>query len=164
MTFIHTFWVNSGKSKSKNYNQNTIYFGKAICRLLHERSNVTAYIAATHALWLNSGKWKWEKVKSGYFTSCKCYIQGATRKKQSHCFFHGASKISKKVTFTHALWVNNGKSKLEKLKSGCYTCCKCYIQGPSRNKQYHYFFHWEPKISNKKKGFLHMQFGLILVN
>ena len=68
------------------------------------------------------------------------------------------------MTSTHALWVNSGKSKLEKLKSGHYTFSKYYIQAASQKKQYHFFFDGAPKISKKKNPFLHMHFGLIVGN
>ena len=37
------------------------------------------------------------------------------RTMQYHCFLQGAPKISKRVTFIQALWVNSGKSKHKKL-------------------------------------------------
>ena len=40
MTFIHTPWVNSGKSKSKNQNQDNIHFGNALYRVLHDFSSL----------------------------------------------------------------------------------------------------------------------------
>ena len=93
----------------KKQNQKTktralfILFGKAIYSVFHERSNITAYFAEqlkfqkqvtfTHALWMNSTKWKWEKLKLGHCTSSKCYVEGASWMKRSHWFFHGASNI-----------------------------------------------------------------------
>ena len=52
-----------------------------------------------------------EKQKSVHCTFLKCYVQGAPRKKQYHCFLPGAPKISIRVAFTHALWLNNDQSK-----------------------------------------------------
>ena len=49
--------------------------------------------------------------------SLKCYIQGASRKKQYQYFFRRASKISRKIC-TYALWDNSGKLKEKKLESG----------------------------------------------
>ena len=43
MAFIPTLWVNSGKSKQNNQNQDTIYFENAIYSVLHERSNNTFF-------------------------------------------------------------------------------------------------------------------------
>ena len=47
--------------------------------------------------------WLWEikikRLKSGYYTFKKCYIEGAPRKKQHHCFFRGTPKISRKIDF-----------------------------------------------------------------
>ena len=37
-----------------------------------------------------------KKLKSGDFRFWKCYIQGAPRKKQYHCFFRRAPKIWRK--------------------------------------------------------------------
>ena len=45
VTLTHAPWVNSGKWKQKNSNQNTIHFENAIYRVLHERSNITASLA-----------------------------------------------------------------------------------------------------------------------
>ena len=55
--------------------------------------------------------------------------------------------MSKRVTFTYALWVNISKSKLE---SGHHTFCECYIQGASQKKQYRCFFRGVPKIKKRK--------------
>ena len=45
MTFMHTLWVNSGKSKSENQNHDTIHFPNAIYRVLHEGTNITVSFA-----------------------------------------------------------------------------------------------------------------------
>ena len=61
MTFLEAFWVNSGKSKLKKQNKDTIHFEIAICRMLNERSNIffsfaehlklQKKITSPHALW-----------------------------------------------------------------------------------------------------------------
>ena len=68
MPFTHTLWVNSGKSKQEEKNQQTLHFGNAIYRVLHEQSNITGSFAEhvevqknltfTHALWIKSDKSK----------------------------------------------------------------------------------------------------------
>ena len=68
------------------------------------------------------------------------------------------------MTFYTYTLGNYWQIKNKKLKSGHYTFRKCYIQGASRKKQYHYFYHEAPKISKKKKRFLQMHFGLIVAN
>ena len=68
------------------------------------------------------------------------------RTMQYHCFLQGAPKISKRVTFIQALWVNSGKSKHKKLQSGHFPFWKCYIHGAPPKKQYHYFFRGAHKI------------------
>ena len=45
MTFMHTLWVNSDKSKSENQNHDTIHFPNAIYRVLHEGTNITVSFA-----------------------------------------------------------------------------------------------------------------------
>ena len=42
---------------------------------------------------------KIKQPQSGHYTFWKCYIQDAPRKKQYHCFFRGAPKISRKSNF-----------------------------------------------------------------
>ena len=42
---------------------------------------------------------KRKKPRSRHYTFWKCYIQDAPRKKQYHCFFPGAPKISRKSDF-----------------------------------------------------------------
>ena len=71
-----------------------------------------------------------------------------------------ATKISKKVTFTHAFWVNSGRSKWEKLKSGHYTSWKWYIEGTIRKKQYHCNLHLE---FQNKVTFTHGFFFVVVV-
>ena len=39
------------------------------------------------------------KPESRDYIFWKCYVQGAPRKKQYHCFFHGAPEISRKINF-----------------------------------------------------------------
>ena len=83
-----------------------MHLENAIYRVLHEKSDLTASftehlifqkkVPFPHALWENIGKSQWEKLKSGHSTSSKWYIQGASRNKQYHYFFHAASKISMK--------------------------------------------------------------------
>ena len=36
-----------------------------------------------------------KKLKSGHYTFWKCYVQGAPRKTQYHCFLRGARTISR---------------------------------------------------------------------
>ena len=45
MNFIEAFWVNTGKSKLKKQNQNTIHFANSMHRVPPERSNITAPFA-----------------------------------------------------------------------------------------------------------------------
>ena len=66
VTFTQVLWVNSGKSKQKK--QDTIHFGRAIYKMLHERINITASfvehlevhenLTLTYALWINNDKSK----------------------------------------------------------------------------------------------------------
>ena len=42
ITFVEVFWVKRGKTKYKKYNKDTVYFQTAKCRVVHERSNITA--------------------------------------------------------------------------------------------------------------------------
>ena len=53
------------------------------------------------------------------------------------------------MTFIDTLCVNKWQIKIEELQWGHYIIWKSYIQDASRKKQYHYFFHWTPKISRK---------------
>ena len=50
------------------------------------------------------------KLESGRYTFWKCYIKGAPRKKQYHCF-PGALKVQEEVTFIDLICVESGKSK-----------------------------------------------------
>ena len=90
-------------------------------RAHHERSNIDVSFVK-HLIFLEKifpsfytsplGRKQQTKVKtllSGHYTLRKCY--SAPRKKQYHCFNHGAPKSSRKNTFTHALSVNKSKSK-----------------------------------------------------
>ena len=61
---MHTFWVNSGKSKLRNKNQETLRFENATYSVLHERSNITASFAEPlqfqknlHSFWDYRRKW-----------------------------------------------------------------------------------------------------------
>ena len=68
MPFMHTIWVNNGKPRYNNQNEDTIHFDNAIYRVLHKLSNITASnaehlkfqekVTFTHALWVNSRKSK----------------------------------------------------------------------------------------------------------
>ena len=64
----------------------------------------------THALWVNGGKSKLKKLKSGLYTFLESYIKGALRKKQYNCFFGEAPKISK-ISITH----QNKKTKIRRI-------------------------------------------------
>ena len=68
MPFIHALWVNNGKSRYNNKNEDIIHFENAIYRVLYERSNITTSFAEhlkfqekltfTYELCVNSGKLK----------------------------------------------------------------------------------------------------------
>ena len=68
MIFTEVFWVNGGKWKEENRNQETVRFENAMCRVLHEKSNISASfeehlkfqekLIFTYALWVNCGKSK----------------------------------------------------------------------------------------------------------
>ena len=45
MPVIHTLLVNSDKSKQNDQNQDTLHFENVIYRVLHERSNITAFLS-----------------------------------------------------------------------------------------------------------------------
>ena len=60
------------------------------------------------------------------------YIQGTPRKKQYHCFFCEAPKVSRKIDFYTCTL---DFFKIKKLESGHYTFWNCYIQGAPRKKQ-----------------------------
>ena len=75
-----------------------------------------------------------KQLESGHFTFCKCYIQGAPRTKQYHCFFRGAHKISKKWLLQVHFGLIVAKQNKKKLEWEHYTFWKCYIQGAPRNK------------------------------
>ena len=85
----------------------------------------------------------------GHNTFWECYIQGAPRKKQYHRSFRGTPKISRKMTSTHSLWVNSGKSKEKQLDLGHYMFWNCEIQGAPRMEQCHSSFAGAPKFSRK---------------
>ena len=53
--------------------------------------------------------------------------------------------------------------KIKLLETGHYTFWKCFIQGAPCKKQYHCFFHGEPKIK-KENRLLHIHFGWIVTN
>ena len=68
LSFTHSVLVNSGKLKQKIWDQDTIHFEVAICRVLHERCNNTdpflehlkfqERVTFTHAILVNSVKLK----------------------------------------------------------------------------------------------------------
>ena len=62
------------------------------------------------------------------------YTGCSTKKSNNTGSFTEHLKFFKKVTLTHAPWVNSGKWKPTKLKSEHYTIWKCYIQGASQKK------------------------------
>ena len=97
-----------------------------------------------------------QKLKRGHYTFWKCSLQGAPRKKQYHCFFRGAPKISRINNFyTYTLGTIRYYSKSKKIKikkkskTGHYSFLKSYIQGALRKKQYYCFFRGALKISEK---------------
>ena len=87
----------------------------------HERSNITASFAEhlkfqekstfTHALWLNSGKLEQKNQIQGttHFEIAKYKV---LRERSSNTnSFAEHLKFQEKVTFTHAFFINCGKSK-----------------------------------------------------
>ena len=58
-------------------------------------------------------------------------------------------KINEFYTYTLGAW---WQIKIKLLETGHYSFWKCFIQGAPCKKQYHCFFHGEPKIK-KKTGF-----------
>ena len=58
-----------------------------------------------------------QKLKRGHYTFWKCSLQDAPRKKQYHCFFRGAPKISRINNFyTYTLGTIRYYSKSKKIK------------------------------------------------
>ena len=136
--------------------------------MLNEKRNITASFAEhlksqgkltfTYLLCINSGQSKLKKTISGHGTFEKCYIQCAPQKKQYHCFFREAPKISRKIDLGLVLANLIKKSRIRTLCILKLLHTECYTQEaitlfPSRS------------TSNfKKKWFSHMYFGLILAN
>ena len=138
MLFIHTHQVKSGKSKQKNYHQDSVPFEHSMHRVLHKRSNTTANFP------------KHQKIQEkATFTLLHMYfgliLANQNKKKQNqdtkYRVLHDKSnntasfpedlKFQEKVTFTHVPWVNSSKSKyktkistlyiLKLLHTGCST-------------------------------------------
>ena len=99
---------------------------------------------------------KIKQPQSGHYTFWKCYIQDAPRKKQYHCFFRGAPKISRKSDF----YTNQNKET--KIKTLLYLW-KCYIQVVPWTMQYRCFFQGVP-TNFKKKRLIYMHFRWIVAN
>ena len=84
----------------------------------------------------------------GHNTFWECYIQGAPRKKQYHRFSVSFAEHLK-MTSTHSLGVNRGKSKEKQLGLGHYMFWNCYIQGAPQMEQCHSSFAGAPKFPRK---------------
>ena len=94
LLYMH-FRLTVSNENKKNYNQDILHFENAIYRVLHQRTNKTAsfaehlkfqeYMTFIHTLWVNSGKSKIKKLKSGHYTFWKYYKQGAPRNSENKC-------------------------------------------------------------------------------
>ena len=108
------------------------------------------------------GQTKIKKLKPEPYTFWKCYIQDAPRKKQYHCFFHGAPKIPRINDFYTYTLGKLWQIKIKKLKSGHYTFWKCYIEVAPWRK--HITASLTERLKFNKNWLLHMHFGLIVAN
>ena len=83
--------------------------------VLHKRSKITALTVENLKQW----QIKIKKLESGQYTFCNCYIQGASRKKQHHCFFCRAPKLLRKNDF-YASTLDKYCQMKEKLDQGTF--------------------------------------------
>ena len=105
MTFIRTIWVNNGKSRQTNYNEDTTQFGNAMYRVLHERSNITTSFTEhlsfkkNGLLHMHFGLIAANQNKKTTITTFhilkKLYIGCFTKETIENCFLCGAPEISR---------------------------------------------------------------------
>ena len=96
---------------------------------------------------MSKQKWKNQKQKTMHFENV---IYSVLRERSNiTASFAKHLKFQEKMTSTHSLWVNSGKSKEKQLELGHCMFWNCYIKGAPRTEQYHISFPGAPKISRK---------------